>query len=216
MSLSTPEATSEVPETRETLTQSPRHHLSIKSLIAIGIFSAVYFVILGATSMMGMISPVFHLLGISASTLINAFVIMALQARSPHFGTMTILGTLVSGVIVLMGQFWGAVFFGAGFGLLADLVNLAGRHRSRIAAIWSYGVLQLWLIGPLMPVFLTPDAFFSRIVKRRGEAYVEVMQALFTPSTLVIFHVVNALFGVLMAFLATRALKRYFEKTSVL
>ncbi|MDC4233678.1 MptD family putative ECF transporter S component [Actinomyces sp. B33] len=189
---------------------------SVTDLVVIGALAAVYFVVLGASTMLTLISPAFHLVGITLSTFLNAFVVMALLARSPRMGTLTIFGSVVTAVMVLLGQFWGSIVLGAACGLAADLVRRALGETTRRGAVWSYGVLQLWLIGPLLPVILTPEAFFGRIAVRRGADYVAAMEALFTPTNLVIFHVLNALAGVAFAALAARALHRHFERSQVL
>ncbi|WP_022867576.1 MptD family putative ECF transporter S component [Schaalia vaccimaxillae] len=190
--------------------------LSVKSLVTIGVFAAIYFVVLAACTMMSMISPAFHLVGITLSTLVNAFVVMALLARCPAMGTLTILGAVVTGLMTLMGQFWVSLILGIGAGLLADITRRLIGPASKIGSAISYGIFQLWLIGPLLPVVLTPEAWFARITVRRGADYVAAMEALFTPTNLIIFHVANALLGILFALLAAKSLKRHFQKSSIL
>ncbi|QWW19397.1 MptD family putative ECF transporter S component [Schaalia sp. 19OD2882] len=196
--------------------ERPASALNARALVNVGIFAAIYFVILFLTALIGFISPPLHLAGILVGTLVNATVVILFMARTPHMFAMTLLGTVVGGAMVLLGQFWATVVVAALCGLAADLILRAGRHASRPHVWVAYGVFQFWTIAPLLPVVLGSTAFFERIEKRQGHDYRMLMEQVFTPTNLILFQVVVCLVGIGAAWMAMRVIDRHFARAGLL
>lgn len=190
--------------------------LTPRDLINVGIFAAVYFVILFLTALIGFISPPLHLAGIMVGTLINATVTVLFMARTPKLGAITLLGTVVGGTMVLLGQFWGTVIVSALCGVIADLILFVARYRSRIAACVAFGVFQFWTIAPLLPVVFGSDRFFQRIARRQGAEYADFMRSLFTPEFLLSFQILVCIVGVGAAYIGTKIIDRHFSRSGAL
>ena len=63
-----------------------------RSVVTIGAFTAVYFVLIWCSGMLGFFGPAFMFVGGVVSLLLNGSVVMLMLVRSRMFGTLTIMG----------------------------------------------------------------------------------------------------------------------------
>lgn len=189
--------------------------LGPRTLITIGVFAAIYFVVCYATGMLGLISPIAEVAGFMLGTLINGTVIMLFLVKTRAFGAMTILGFLVGLVMMLLGEYWAVLPISIVLGLLADLIVRSGHYRSKVRNIIAYPVFQLWLIGCILPIWLNPASYSEHISASMGRQYADGMVNIFS-SLGVVFIILIVLIGALATWIGTRILEHNLVHAGIL
>jgi len=113
--------------------------LQPKDLINIGIFTALYFIIIMAVAMLGYV-PIFIPLLSVICPLIGGIPYMLYITKVRHFGMVFIMGIILGLLMGLGGMGVYAFITGPVCGLLADLVLRSGNYNSAGRAIISHGV----------------------------------------------------------------------------
>lgn len=110
-----------------------------KDLINVGIFTAIYFVVMMAIAMLGFI-PIFLPLLIVLVPLIGGIVMMLYYSKVQKFGMVSLTGLICGILMLLTGMGYWSIITGAVFGVLADLVLKSGDYKSAKKGIISHGV----------------------------------------------------------------------------
>ena len=127
-----------------------------RSAVTIGAFTAVYFILMWCSGMLGFFGPAFMFVGWIVGLLLNGPVIMLMMVRSRMFGTVTIMAGVVAFLMVVTGHAWVTVPFALVLGFLADLIAHSGGYLSAPRNIAAYMLFSLWMIGPLARFSLLP------------------------------------------------------------
>ena len=188
----------------EQAARAPKQHgLGPRMLINVGVFAAIYFVVTFGSGMLGLFSPFMEIVGFLVGALINGTVVMLFLAKTPARGAMTIFGAIVGLLMVVTGHF-------------GDVLVASGGYRSRPRNILSYAIFQLWIIGPLLPIFYDTAGYGEYISSSMGEEYAQAMLALFTPLNVVILMSAMFLLSLAAAWIGTHILERSLSKAGIL
>ena len=201
----------------EQAARAPKQHgLGPRMLINVGVFAAIYFVVTFGSGMLGLFSPFMEIVGFLVGALINGTVVMLFLAKTPARGAMTIFGAIVGLLMVVTGHFWATILIAAGLGFIGDVLVASGGYRSRPRNILSYAIFQLWIIGPLLPIFYDTAGYGEYISSSMGEEYAQAMLALFTPLNVVILMSAMFLLSLAAAWIGTHILERSLSKAGIL
>ena len=77
-----------------------------RSAVTIGAFTAVYFVLMWCSGMLGFFGPAFMFVGWIVGLLLNGSVVMLMLVRSRMFGTLTVMGAIIAFLMVVTGHAW--------------------------------------------------------------------------------------------------------------
>ena len=69
--------------------------MKTRDFINIGIFSAIYFVLVFGTGMLGIINPAMMFVGYALGLIANGAVVMLFKSRVPKIGALALMGLLV-------------------------------------------------------------------------------------------------------------------------
>lgn len=189
---------------------------SARDLMNVAIFAVIYFVLVFAIAMLGVISPLVSLLVLPLAAVAAGVPFMLFLTRVRHGGMVTLFGTVVALVYLLMGHPWQSTVVTIVCAALADLVLRAGAYRSAWAAIWSYTVFSAWFIGPWIPLFLDRDAYLhSPAMEAMGEEYVEAFDATVTVPAVLGLAAASVVCGFLGALLGSVLLRKHFRKAGL-
>ncbi|MEZ5087992.1 MAG: MptD family putative ECF transporter S component [Tessaracoccus sp.] len=188
--------------------------LAARDLINIGVFTAVYFVIIFASGFIGIVGPWAMFLGFFIGALLGGPVLVLLSVRCAKVGTMALLGLLVAILMVLTGHFWGLLIVLPLLGLAFDLIVQAG-SRGRLSAAVGYALFSLWYVVPLVPIFYSADAYFADIASSMGPEYAAGMRALFTPTIIVVFGAAIAAVAFLSGLFGAKLLTKHFTRAGL-
>ena len=121
-----------------------------KDLINIGIFTAIYFIVIFAAASIGFI-PIFI-------PLIS--VIVPLVGGIP----MVLLGI----IMLLTGMGWWCIPTGLIFGLISDFMMKACDYKNAKREVLIHGVFSMWVIGAFIPIVVTRDAYYQSLLPGYG------------------------------------------------
>lgn len=193
--------------------------LSVQDLISIGIFTALYFVLVTiATFASALILPGFSnvlLPGISA--LISGCVFMLMVAKVPHFGGVTIMGTVMGLFLFVSGHFAVSLVIGIGCSVLADLILKFTGYTNKKAILGSYVVFSYGLTGPVLPLWLMKDAYIASLVaKGKDTAYIDNLFANINSTTLIVCIVATLVMAIIGGLFGQAMMKKHFKKAGII
>ena len=188
---------------------------SPRNLINVGVFTAVYFVVLFAGGMLGILNPVMVLLGALAGTVVNAMVCMLYVAKTRALGAYTLLGLVIGLLMVATGHAWVTPILSTGLGLLADLITRAGGYTRTSTNALGFAVFSVWCVGPVLPVLWGSEEYFADMARRMGQDYADPFRELATPAVIGGWVVLVFLVAFGCALVGVRVLHKHFERAGV-
>lgn len=185
-----------------------------KDLINIGIFTALYYLIVMGVAMLGFI-PIFIPLLSVLCPLVGGIPFMLFLTKVRKFGMVTIMGILL-GLLMAMGMGIWDIPTGIVFGLLADLIFKSGNYQSRKKSILGYGVFCIMIIGNFIPIFLNREAYAQNLISGGyGEEYAQKLMAYLPGWIFPVLLLCCFVFGVLGGLLGRKMLKKHFERAGI-
>ena len=199
---------------REENKMSNATKLKGKDLINIGIYAAIYCVIMTAVAMLGFIPIMMPMLCVLVP-LIGGIPMMLFMTKVNKFGMITIYSVIVGLFLWITGMGYWPFLFGLVFGVLADLIAKSGNYKSSKKTILSYMVFCLVTFGNFVPLFIDAEAYF---VTRQsfGEEYITTLSAIMSQTWLIPAMIAACLVcGALGALLGKALLKKHFVKAGI-
>ena len=189
--------------------------LNARDFINIGIFTALYFVIVFIVAFIGYV-PILMDIMPAVCALFGAIPFMLFLTRTKKFGMVTIMAVILGLLTLLLGRPWPAIVIAAVAGLLADFYLKSTGYSSRKKAVVGCGIFSLWMVGMALPMFFGyRDAYMESLRPGYGDAYVDQITAL-TPSWVFWALVVTIFLGGLIgALIGGAILKKHFLKAGM-
>lgn len=192
--------------------------LTIPDLISIGVFTAIYFVLVTiATFASALLLPgVSNIFLPAIAALISGSVYMLLAAKLQKFGGITIMGLVMGLFFFVSGHF--VLSFAANilFGVLADWVALLGKYHDRKLLFVSYILFSYGLTGPILPLWFMKDAYIANLTARgKDAAYIDTLFAPINNGSFVAAIAAILVCAVLGGLFGQRMMKKHFEKAGI-
>ena len=188
--------------------------LQAKDLIRVGIFTAIYFVVMFAVGMLGYIPILFIMLPIIVP-IVMGIPFMLFLTKVKKFGMVTIMAVLLGLLMFATGHTWLPVATGLICGVLADLIFKAGKYQSFTNTVFGYAVFGIWVMGAMLPMWLMRESYFEYIRGSMGDQYANTILA-YTPGWMAIVVVAVAFVaGIAGAFVGRAVLKKHFERAGI-
>lgn len=188
-----------------------------KDLIAIGIFSAIYFVINFAFMLMGGIHPVFWILmpGFIAVFAGIPFILMVTKVQK--LGAVFLMGFITALIYFATGQFTLVILISmASTCILAEAVRVVTKYNSFKGNLVAYVIFSLGMVGSPLPIWLFKADFLAQIMNQGMPAdYVAAVEALSSNTMLVVLFVAPIIGGIIGAFIARGLFKKHFVKAGI-
>lgn len=189
---------------------------SARDLISVAIFAVIYFIVIFAISMLGIISPLVMLLTLPLSAIAAGIPFMLFLTKVRHAGMVTLFGIVLGLLDLMIGHPWQAALVLVAVSVLGDLILWAGRYRSTWAAIWTYTVFSCWFIGPWIPFFANRDEYLrSHTVGEMGGDYTQAFEQIVSAPAVLAMVVAGVVCGFLGALLGTKLLRKHFRKAGL-
>ena len=139
-----------------------------KDLINIGIFTAIYFIVIFAAASIGFI-PIFIPLISVIVPLVGGIPMMLFFSKIKKFGMLTICGVLLGIIMLLTGMGWWCIPTGLIFGLISDFMMKACDYKNAKREVLIHGVFSMWVIGAFIPIVVTRDAYYQSLLPGYGQ-----------------------------------------------
>jgi|LGOV01.1.fsa_nt_gb energy-coupling factor transport system substrate-specific component len=190
-----------------------REKLTIKDLITIGIFTAMYIFVmmiivtlLGTVPVLYIIAPFF--VGIGCATVYTLLVM-----RVPKKGAVLILSIMLS--ILFMSTNWMATIFAVICGLIAEIILSVFGRKNKTGIVMSFIAMSCATMGPYFGIIFMKENFIESVVPYYGQEYADKLAAL-TPPWIVLPLVVVTIFGAVLGMVfARKLLKKHFKKAGI-
>ncbi len=185
-----------------------------KDLINIGIYAAIYCVIMTAVAMLGFIPIMMPLLCVIVP-LIGGTPLMLFMTKVDKFGMITIYAIIVGLFLWITGMGYWPFIFGIIFGALADLIAKSGDYKSSKKAVLSCGVFSLVIFGNFIPLFINAEAYFETR-QSFGQEYINSLSQIMSQTWLApLLIAASFVCGVLGAMIGKALLKKHFVKAGI-
>ena len=185
-----------------------------KDLITVGIYTAIYFVVLTAISMLGFI-PIFLVLLSVLVPIVDGIPMMLYYSKIKKFGMLTITGLLCGLLMMLTGMGYYIVITGIVIPFIADLILKAGKYTSVKMMTLSYGVFSMWLIGNYIPIFVARDSYRAELVAGYGQEYADTLMRLLPNWMVIVLLVAGFVAGIIGAVIGQKVFKKHFERAGI-
>lgn len=184
-----------------------------KDLINIGIFSAIYFVIVFLIAMLGFI-PIFLPLLAVLVPILGGIPFMLFLTRVKKFGMIWIMSIIMGLLMMLTGMSWQPLVVSVITGLLAELVYKSGNYQSAGKAVLTSGVFSLWIGGNYLPLFFAAEKYWSTR-QNFGQDYIETVTKLMPAWMCPALFATAFVCGIIGGLLGKALLKKHFEKAGI-
>ena len=183
-----------------------------KDLINIGIYAAIYCLLMTCIAMLGYIPIMMPMLAVIVPIVLGV-PMMLFYTKVKKFGMITIMGIIGIYLCVTGMGFW-PIVFGVVFGFLADLVAKSGKYVSSKKTILSYGTFCVLLFGNFLPLYIDREAYFSTR-QSFGAEYINSLSNIMQPWTAPAIIIAAFVCGMLGALLGKALLKKHFVKAGI-
>ncbi|MDO4633609.1 MAG: MptD family putative ECF transporter S component [Eubacteriales bacterium] len=187
--------------------------LNGKDLINIGIYSAIYFVIVFAVALLGFI-PIFMPLLTVLVPILGGIPFMLFLTKVKKAGMVFIM-TLIMGIMMqLTGMSYYALIVGLFSGTVSELILKKGNYRSTQCAVLTSGVFSIWVWGNFIPLFTNIDKYFSTR-QSFGQEYIDTLTSLMPTWMCPVLFVSCFVCGVIGGLIGRSVLKKHFVKAGI-
>ena len=192
--------------------------LTVPDLISIGVFTALYFVLVTiATFGSAAIAPGFNNVILPAvCALISGCVYMLLAAKLQKFGGISVMGIVMGLFFMTSGHF--IISFAANIvmGIVADFVARAGNYKSKKGLLLSYVLFSYGLFGPIIPMWFMKDAYIANLEARgKDAAYIADLFANINMTTFVIAVAATLVCALVGGWFGQKMVKKHFVKAGI-
>lgn len=185
-----------------------------KDFINIGVFTAIYFVVIFAVAMLGVI-PVFIPLISVFVPLVGGIPMMLYFSKIKKLGMLTITGLLTGILMLLTGMGYWCILTGAVFGFLADLMLKGSGYKNAKREILAYGVFSIWNIGAFIPIIFSRDSYYAMLVSYAKTDYADALMRYMPDWIAPILVAACFVFGILGGILGQKIFKKHFARAGV-
>ena len=191
--------------------------LTIPDLISVGVFTAIYFVLVTiATFSCALLPGVGNILLPAVAALISGSVYMLLAAKLQKFGGISIMGLVMGLFFFVSGHFVLSFAANSVCGVLADWVASRSQYRSKKVLLASYVIFSYGLTGPILPLWFMKDAYIANLTARgKDAAYIDTLFAPINNGSFVAAIAAILVCAVLGGLFGQRMMKKHFEKAGI-
>ena len=184
-----------------------------RDLINVGIYTAIYFDIMMAVAMLGLIPIFLPLLSVIVPILGGIpFMLFLTKVRKP--GMVFIMAMIMGIMMLLTGMGPWPLLTCAVAGILSELVLKSGRYKSVKKSILSYGIFSMWIWGNYLPLFTDYEGYFAQR-ESYGQAYIDAVQRLMPLWMAPVLLTSCLVCGIIGGNLGKALLKKHFEKAGI-
>lgn len=194
-------------------TRKNPNRLAGKDLINVGIYSAIYFVIIMVIAMTGYIPVMMPLLCV-IGPLVGGIPFMLFLTKVKKFGMILIMSAIMGILMALTGMGLYSLPVALVSGLVAELIWKRAKYSKVGSSVLVCGFFNIWMWGNFIPLFTNPESYFSTRAEF-GADYEAALTALLPPWMNPVLLVSCFVFGILGGFLGRALLKKHFIKAGI-
>ncbi len=192
--------------------------LKVKDLISIGIYTAIYFVLVavgtfGSGIFLGAWSYVFLP---AVVALIAGTSYMLMVAKVKKFGGISVMGIVMGLFFMVSGHFILSFASNIVFGFLADIIAMLCKYNNKKVILLSYIVFSYGCMGPVLPMWFMKDAYVASLEARgKTSEYIDSLFTNISNTTFIIAVAAIFVLALIGGLFAQKMLKKHFEKAGI-
>lgn len=187
--------------------------LSVKDLVTVGIFSALFLVFALVGGIFFAPNPVLTFYMPVGSALLCGPVYLLMLAKVKKRWAVSILGAILCIVWFVTGMHWAMALGYLVMGVAADFVAGAGEYKSKMMNSVSYIVISLGGTASYLVFFANPDGWAKTMLGNGTEqSYIDTMRE---TGSVWIMLVGTVLAAAVSAFVGCKMLRKQFEKSGI-
>lgn len=187
--------------------------LNGKDLIHVGIYSAIYFVVIMAIAMTGYIPVMMPLLCV-IGPIIGGIPFMLFLTKVKKFGMILIMSVIMGVMMALTGMGLYALPVAVVSALVAEWVWKRADYSKIGSSILTCGFFNIWMWGNFLPLFTNPEGYFSTRTEF-GAGYEAALTALLPGWMCPVLLVSCFVCGLVGGLLGRALLKKHFIKAGI-
>lgn len=197
--------------------KQPKRILKARDLITIGIFTAIYFVVMMVFNVGGGIHPALWVLMPALTALFAGVPFMLLCSKVQKPGAVLIMGLVVSLICFATNMFTPLIVgMTVGACILAEVIRAIARYKSFLGNAAAYAVFGLGMCGSPLPLWAFHDSFVTQIAALgMGADYLASLDAVVTTPMLWVMFAATIVAGFAGAYLAYILFKKHFVKAGL-
>lgn len=193
-----------------------KKRLTVKDLVTIGIFTALFLVFALVGGIFFAPNPVLTFYMPVGSALLCGPVYLLMLAKVQKRFAVTILGAILCIVWFVTGTHWAMALGYLIMGIVADLVAGAGKYNSKKINSLSYMLLSLGGTGSYLVFFADPDGWAKTMLGNGTEqSYIDTMRQTGSVWIMIIMLAGTVLAVARSAFVGYKMLRKQFEKAGI-
>ncbi len=190
--------------------------LTVKDLVTVGIFSALFLVFALVGGIFFAPNPVLTFYMPVGSALLCGPVYLLMLAKVQKRWSISILGAILCIIWFVTGMHWAMALGYLVMGIVADLIAGAGRYQSKKINSLSYILLSLGGTASYLVFFADPDGWAKTMLGNGTEqSYIDAMRDAGTIWIMLIMLAGTVLSAAVSAFVGCKMLKKQFEKAGI-
>ncbi|UWF56871.1 MptD family putative ECF transporter S component [Staphylococcus hyicus] len=188
--------------------------LTVKDLITVGVFTAIYLVLFFVTSMIGYIPFLIPFLGFFCPLVCGIPFILYIM-KINKFGMVTLTGTILGIAFTVMGSGLIMIPFGMIFGIIGDFIMKSGKYTEWKSITWGYAIFSLWMMGFVLRMFIAREQYFKEVGESYGQDYVNVLESITPLWSLPVMFILTVVGGLIGAWLGKKMFNKHFKKAGL-
>lgn len=190
--------------------------LSVKDLVTVGIFSALFLVFALVGGIFFAPNPVLTFYMPVGSALLCGPVYLLMLAKVKKRWAASILGAILCIVWFVTGMHWAMALGYLVMGVAADFVAGAGEYKSKMTNSVSYIVISLGGTASYLVFFANPDGWAKTMLGNGTEqSYIDTMRETGSVWIMLVMLVGTVLAAAVSAFVGCKMLRKQFEKSGI-
>ena len=194
--------------------ETQSNKLTGKDLINVGIYSAIYFVIVFLIAMLGMV-PILYPMLVVFCPIIGGIPFMLFLTKVKKPGMIFIMSILMGLLMLISGMGIYPLIVSVFSGLLSEVIYRKGNYSSAKMAVLTNGTFNLWVWACFLLLFLNRDSYMASRAESVGQEYVDALNKL-TPGWLCpVLLIVCFICGIIGGLLGKKMMHKHFEKAGI-
>lgn len=190
--------------------------LSVKDLVTVGIFSALFLVFALVGGIFFAPNPVLTFYMPVGSALLCGPIYLLMLAKVKKRWAVSILGAILCIVWFVTGMHWAMALGYLVMGVAADFVAGAGEYKSKMMNSVSYIVISLGGTASYLVFFANPDGWAKTMLGNGTEqSYIDTMRETGSVWIMLVMLVGTVLAAAVSAFMGCKMLRKQFEKSGI-
>jgi energy-coupling factor transport system substrate-specific component len=188
--------------------------LQAKDLIRVGIFSAIYLIVVMGVASIGYI-PIFIPLLSVLVPIISGIPFMLFLTKVKKFGMVWIMSIIFGIFMLILGMGIMTLPLSVITGLACEFILKSGHYASSKKSVLVFGVFSIAIFGNFLQILIAGNSYFEALRSGFGNEYADTLKSFFPMWIFPVLFFACFVSGILGGLLGKTVLKKHFQKAGI-